>query len=940
MSLDRGSEWGKWDLHVHTPLSFESSFGITDEEREAVDPIPELQDIETPDRLDPELWEKYINKLEGIDHVDCLGITDYFSLEGYELINELRENGYLDNFDLILPNIEFRLDTITGDGKRINLHVVFSEDLSVDDIRNEFLRNLKIQIDQSNERTLRPESLRRLGRIARDYHGDDCSDYVAGCKYARVKLDQIINELESTKIFEGKYLILLSGAEWGDINWDGQDAEKKRQLLTKSHGLFSNAPDDLRWATGRKDLSPDDFEDEFGSLKPVFSGSDTHDFESLCEPDQDRYCWLKSDHDFEGLKQVVFEPRDRLEIGASTPQSFTQIQTIRSLSIRDGYVNQQLSIGENELPFNANLITVIGSQGSGKTALLDLIANCFQDRRNTAVNDDNSFIGRIEDSDPRVETEITFEDVDPFTKQAVTENPDFIEGPDISYIPQGKIVEYCEKGDRLHKQIKDLVTSAVDGESSDAIDEFQSHWVLINELTDELRRLNSKLHNINPPEVRSNLSDERASLKQAQTELENKESEIQEFKEKHEAELEETEVEELQDKIDALRDQAEQLGDLEELVKEALTDLESINSFNDRVDKIDSKCSEFELQPNLEKIDLNGQETALETLLEEVENKQQSISKARAEIRDQMEDSTEAEDQLSELREEQRRIEDDIESIENTITELEETVDAVTEIRRDRKDTFVKYVAAYFQQRANYGTITDEFADDDGDILGDVEFKPKIELTGDRVDEFTELLDLRSVNDDDVKEGLYKLRNIISGERPDDLESAVFEYIETMEYLREDMRSEVEPIEFDGLLYDDCLTLSEEIYYQGTPMSQLSRGQKGTVLLKIYLAEGENPLIIDSPEDNLDNRFIYDELIDAIRKAKSNRQIFIATHDANLVVNTDSEQVIISSFSDGQIEYEAGALENPDIRSEAKDILEGGDEAFRRREKKYKLSPQ
>jgi energy-coupling factor transporter ATP-binding protein EcfA2 len=123
-------------------------------------------------------------------------------------------------------------------------------------------------------------------------------------------------------------------------------------------------------------------------------------------------------------------------------------------------------------------------------------------------------------------------------------------------------------------------------------------------------------------------------------------------------------------------------------------------------------------------------------------------------------------------------------------------------------------------------------------------------------------------------------------------------------------------------------------------MSQLSRGQKGTVLLKIYLAEGENPLIIDSPEENLDNRFVYEELIGAIRKAKSNRQIFIATHDANLVVNTDSEQVIISSFEEGQIEFDAGALENSDIRSDAKAILEGGDEAFRRREEKYELSPE
>jgi ABC-type cobalamin/Fe3+-siderophores transport system ATPase subunit len=939
MSLNQGSEWGKWDLHVHTPLSFESDFSITGEERDNVSLIPELQDIETPDRYDSELWAKYINRIEKVNHVDCLGVTDYFSIEGYEIITELRSDGYLKDFDCILPNIEFRLDTITGNGERINLHVVFSEDLSVENIRNEFLRNLTIQIDDGDEMTLRPESLRRLGATAKDYHGDDCSDYVAGCKYARVKFNQIIDELSSTKLFDGKYLILLSGAEWSDISWEGQDAEKKRHLLTKSHGIFSNSPDDLRWATGRKDLSPDEFEDEFGSLKPVFAGSDTHNFESLCEPDKKRYCWLKANHSFEGLKQVVFEPVDRVDIGESMPKSFTQIQTIRSLSIENGCINSELSIEEVELPFNANLVTVIGSQGSGKTALLDFISNCFQDRRNTAVDDDNSFIARIEDSNPSLETKITFEDIDPFTKQAVTEEPSFVEGPSISYIPQGKIVEYCEEGDRLHEQVNNLVTRAVDSNSPDIIEEFQSQWKRIDELSDKLRRMNSKLHNINPPEVRSDLRNKNAELKEAKTELENKKSEIADFKETHESELQETEVEELQDKIDSLRDQSERLDNIKELIEDAISNLASVESFNAQVKKIQSRCDEFDLEPDLETIGLDGQKSTLKKLLGRVEDKQEEISNDRAKIRNKMKDSSEAEDQLSNLREEQRRIENEIDSIESAITELNETIETVDETVSERKDIFIEYVDAYFQQRANYDDIMNEFADDDNGILGDVEFKPKIELTDDRTDDFAELLDLRSVNDNEVKDGLLKLRTIIRGERPDDLESTILEYVEAMEDLREDTLSGVEPIEFDGLLYEDCLTLSEEIYYQGTPMSQLSRGQKGTVLLKIYLAEGESPLIIDTPEDNLDNRFVYDELIDAIRKAKSNRQIFIATHDANLVVNTDSEQVIISSFSKGQIKYKSGALENPKIRSEAKDILEGGDEAFRRREEKYELSP-
>jgi predicted ATPase len=112
-------------------------------------------------------------------------------------------------------------------------------------------------------------------------------------------------------------------------------------------------------------------------------------------------------------------------------------------------------------------------------------------------------------------------------------------------------------------------------------------------------------------------------------------------------------------------------------------------------------------------------------------------------------------------------------------------------------------------------------------------------------------------------------------------------------------------------------------------------GQKGTVLLKIFLAEGDHPLIIDQPEENLDNKFVYEALVDAFREAKKRRQIIIATHNANLVVNTDAEQVIVAEFKDSKILYRWGSIENPNIRKNITALLEGGEEAFRNREMKY-----
>lgn len=939
MTLDRGSEWSKWDLHVHTPLSFESRFSITEPERDQYDELKGLEGVDKPERFDEEMWAKYVDKIESIDHVDCLGITDYFSLEGYELIERLQDTGRLNNFDTVLPNIEFRLDTITGSRERVNLHVIFSDELSVSNIRNEFLYNLNISIDSGDDRTLRPESLKQLGSRAKGLHGDECSDYVAGCKYARVKFDEIIDELESTRLFDGNYLIVLSGAEWSDIEWEKQDAEKRRQLLEDSHALFSNSPGDLQWATGQGDLSPEDFIDEFGSLKPVFSSSDSHNFKNLCEPNKDRYCWIKASNSFDGLKQVVYEPRDRLDISVSSPKSFTQIQTIRSLSIDDGYVNQQLTVDNVEIPFNSNLVTLIGSQGSGKTALLDLLANCFQDRRNTAINDDNSFIARIEDSNSRIKTKISFEDLDPFTKATLGEPPEFVSGPGISYIPQGKIVEYCKEGTRLHDQIHDLVTNSSARDSTDTLEEFKSEGNRINDLGDRLRRLNAQLHDIDPPHVQETLVEKKDELEAEKTNLDNKEAEIEEFKQTHETELEETEAESLQDELDSLRDKNDRLNKLEELVDSVENSLSSAKSFNEQARNISDQFGNLDIDVDIPEIEFSGQQAAIDSLTDEIAELREGISDRSDAIEGELEDTTDAEEKLSDLREEQRQIKDTIEDLESDVEGLEDELAQIDDIRSERKEVFGEYVSTSLRRRMLYSDIINQFTGDDDGILSDVEFEPKIEISDDLIDRFTDLLDMRRNNKEDIRAEVQKLRAIVKDEQPDNIPSAVSEYLEAMEEFREDVVSGTEPINFDGTLYDTYLSLSEDIFYQETHMEQLSRGQKGTVLLKIYLAEGDQPLIIDTPEDNLDNRFVYEELIDAIRKAKQNRQIFIATHDANLVVNTDSEQVVISSFDEGTIQYEAGALEDSNIRSEAKDILEGGDEAFRRREEKYELRP-
>lgn len=144
----------------------------------------------------------------------------------------------------------------------------------------------------------------------------------------------------------------------------------------------------------------------------------------------------------------------------------------------------------------------------------------------------------------------------------------------------------------------------------------------------------------------------------------------------------------------------------------------------------------------------------------------------------------------------------------------------------------------------------------------------------------------------------------------------------------------------------DHISVRYGIEYEGVEIARLSPGTRGVVLLTLYLALDEwdvRPLLIDQPEENLDPSSIYDDLVPFFREAAMRRQIIMVTHNPNLVVNTDSDQVIVASAvrpnpaTLPDVSYEAGGLEDPFIRAAICRLLEGGEEAFRRRGIRYGL---
>ncbi len=120
-------------------------------------------------------------------------------------------------------------------------------------------------------------------------------------------------------------------------------------------------------------------------------------------------------------------------------------------------------------------------------------------------------------------------------------------------------------------------------------------------------------------------------------------------------------------------------------------------------------------------------------------------------------------------------------------------------------------------------------------------------------------------------------------------------------------------------------------------LEDLSGGQRVSVLLSLWLeTRDERPLVIDQPEDELDNRFLFDTVLPALKRLKGRRQIIVATHDANIVVNGDADQVIQleASSNHGRV-AETGAIEDPAVRDAIVRTVDGGDDAFRLRRLKY-----
>ena len=984
---NRGSEWRKWDLHVHTPESgLANSFG-TD-------------------------WDKYVISLfsTAVQHgVAVIGITDYFSIDGYKIL----KNNYLDNDQKlnqlfnndsefirkvreirILPNIEFRLNNLIN-GNRVNYHVIFSENVSIRDIEESFLHEIDFAYEQDpystgEKRKLKKDNIALLGqKIKLQQPTFKGSDFEVGCMVAVVNDQQIKDILENKKsIFKNNYIICIPVDEdLSSISWSGQGHVIRKGYYQQCNAFFATNANTIDFGLGRKHDTKEDFINEFKSLKPSICGSDAHSCEQIEKwlgqnitvfntqnPSQIDYqkhiLWIKADPSFDGLRQILFEPENRVRIQSSKPE----IKSDRMIISAVEFESDDSLMGNQKILFNDNLNSIIGGKSSGKSLLLHSIADAIDSEQVERISQALKFEGYRSAFNYNLKFYWKNGDIDLL-------NGRDSEKRKITYIPQLYINYLAERNNK--NDLNSLIINI--------LNQNESFRTFHNTQKEEISNLSNDIAGL-----LLNLLDNRARA----IELNKKLTEVG-----HEDAI-----------VKSVKDFEKRMY---ELKKEALLSSEESakhTEFTKKVEELESRKKGLQVQIEVtgkiqhelsaQKIRLCGEPSdtlsplkgSLETILDnyinipnEILALKELISVGLDKIQEDLSSkikSLKFEEQIGAIEKEVKTINTSLQPIllklknQTEINKLQELYKKeierleISKLTKKQFDTALKdyrdvqnRISGLLKARHEiYKAIQTKINDDHNWIHDDISLNAILKFDRSKFLLYQQVNKAKVALDHNFNTIFSNNSSVDYTQIPD-----LFRQIQgvtndlNLKVNKDDTTTTLYPLNqnvnieevYKGLI-EDCFELDFEVKYRNDELLNMSPGKKGTVLLILFLqiSSAEYPILIDQPEDNLDNRTIYDLLCQMIRIKKIERQIIIVSHNANLVVATDSENVIVAN-QEGQaanttknryrFEYVNGALEfsfpkneaisgilfQQGIKEHVCDILEGGDEAFKHRERKY-----
>jgi len=974
-SYKKGSEWRKWDLHVHTPSSYDyKDKSVTNED--------------------------IVNTLFE-ENIAVVAITDHHIIE-IDRIKMLQELG-IEKGITVLPGIEFLSDA--RGSEPIHIIGIFAEDCNIEHIWGQLENKTGIS------------KIKGEGKKINEVYCD------------LIDTINLVHEL-------GGIITIHSGRKHASIEAITNSLEHKMAQKTDiAHNV------DV-YELGKSEDQRGYVEVVFPFIKkyiPMVICSDNHNANEYHIKES---CWIKADPTFEGLKQIIYEPENRVFIG-DRPEVLDRVESdktryINSLNIKqnEGY-NESNGIWFKDvnIELNKELVAIIGNKGSGKSALADILGllgnthNADQiSNKKTLKNGNFSFLTRERFLKNRLANNftgsLTWEDSQ-LTEKVLDEEIDPHSLEKVRYLPQN----YFEKltndlnGGSFKNTLEDVVFRHLPSEQriKNSFSELRDYKqagikedisIFIKEIGDlntQIIGLERKMHPNYLLKVKSKIKEKEEELSvqvKLLKELVEVKNPLNTGTSTDANQRKSTSIEALNEKVKELdleigRTKADYSKYLED--KDTLTGI--LKDFDRYVQQIESYQSDkletlskfgidiyetLKLEKNYTAV--NSKITEISSILNELSDKLLPVHKINILSEEERELKqgqslyskkekciTKISEIKRELSEQDKRYQEYVENknrIEKKINEIRgsndipETLLFYNEEKRFIEEDITAKIEGLFEGRYTLSLNIFEKKQEVIELFN--EFKKPVD---EKVRQHSEYLSKYPINievsfklNDDFyekflkhilknKKGSFKedgdelIKNIFLDKNINDKDvvRAILEYILSklqFDNSKDEQREISDQIKNVGEFYSflfslDYLQAVYELKLGEKSLNELSPGEKGTLLLVFYLMiDNEKiPLIIDQPEDNLDNKSVFQMLTKFIKLAKKERQIIIVTHNPNLTVGADAEQVIYVEIDKSNnrniVSVETGSIENPVINKRIVEILEGTMPAFDKRKLKY-----
>ncbi|HEB9309052.1 TPA: ATPase [Campylobacter coli] len=815
--------------------------------------------------------DSFINEIIS-KQISCVGLTNYFNFKKGDY--ELQKKLKSKNISAFL-NLELRLDYQNKEDQCLDLHIIFSDCLDEKHIIK-FLANVNVHVDGAKK---------KLSDL------DSQNDFAK----AVVNFDELIKHLNDESLnMKNSYLLGFLSRGHGNA----RSSANYKKINKYTHFLIHS--------TNKLEALKNDVKHWESYEKRVLQSSDAHDLNTIGK----KFTWIKAKPTFEGLRQILYEPL-RVFIGENEPPK--AIHKIESVELKfdenTKWGNDKFCFADFKeiIYFSPYLTCIIGGRGSGKSTLLNLIA------------------AKIDKLD-----EIFFNELNPKEiNSKVLFSPEEIEN--IEFLAQNKIEEFAKNSKEFTKAIFNRLNKNTNNlliETEDAI-------------TKELQVFENQIDNL------KNRISLHIRLKNHCKDLKKLEYIVRSFDDheylssKEKIQIIEQELIKLLNSRDRVNKLLNSLNDI--VTKHHIIKIE--NSYDSYYNDLYMKICELVASDTGEKYkdseeNINSLESEKETYIRKIKNYLESKGLTEENINDVQIATSKIEnikEEIKNIKEEIKKIKEKIKSfshndidekIKNFKSIITKQLDIVNEkfekISENNKDELKNIKIQYpISNIDDFSDTAIEYFIEKIKHFKEIEIKDKStfknylkELTIKKAYECKQHYEFKKDIDEFLKSKNTQTAKLLS------------------EIFSKKIFFQIYQLVIAKTIRNISKNKNLEVTYDNKSLNNVSFGQRCTAAIIILVSLGNNPIIIDEPETHLDSSLIANYLVNLIKKIKMHRQIIFATHNANFVLNADAELIIELENNDNKTKANLFAIEDIDFRSKLLK-LEGGKEAFKKREEKY-----